>query len=433
MNRLQKIKLGLAIVSALCFVSAILVAQSQEPSEGSAALAPSQSTRKGYHVVQGFGYQAVNKNAALQDHLNRTIGVTLVTDKGGRLSGVLATNKKGFVLADKAASGSISISLVSISGDDNWYREPDAQNAVVLIEMLNADGDSAWRAAAAYALGSIGTPDAIKTLRAVAEKDSEQWLRDLAKGVLEARGSSEQHGSLSEADLARAAQPNSAVEPAKPPKSTTKTLKNDDIEQMVAGGLSDDTIAMSINSRPCEFDTSVTALIDLRKAGVSQRIMQLMLPTPAAAKRKDETSARSAPAALMQPASASSPTPVAARVQLGEKVPIPALGIEITLREVVVSLGGYHGLQPVNKKFQVRPENDGVLAIACTVTKGKPADLWSSEIWITDENGQRNLKDEMASTSKGQEVTVLFNVPAKSRKFVLHFGDDLAINLAPFL
>ena len=60
---------------------------------------------------------------------------------------------------------------------------------------------------------------------------------------------------------------------------SVKPLRNDDIGKMVAAGLSDDTIAMAIHSRTCEFDTSVSALIDLKKAGVSQRIMQLMVAT----------------------------------------------------------------------------------------------------------------------------------------------------------
>lgn len=168
---------------------------------------------------------------------------------------------------------------------------------------------------------------------------------------------------------------------------------------------------------------------------------------------QEESSASPAPAAVAPPAGARNsgqqgiqpispggepkppePAAVPAHVQLGQKIAVSALGIEITLREVVVSFGSYHGMRPLNKNFQVsRPENDGVLAITGMAVKGKPAVLWTADIWITDENGQRNLKEEMASLSRGQEFTLLFNVPAKSRKFVLHFGDGLAIDLAPFL
>ena len=119
------------------------------------------------------------------------------------------------------------------------------------------------------------------------------------------------------------------------------------------------------------------------------------------------------------------------RVELGQKIAISASGIEISLQKVAVTGGSYEGMRPLNPDG--KPENDGVVAIIGTVIKGKPAVLWTTDMWITDENGQRNAKRDMASTAKGRGFTLLFNVPKSSRKLVLHFGDAVAIDLAPFL
>jgi len=69
---------------------------------------------------------------------------------------------------------------------------------------------------------------------------------------------------------------------------SVKPLTNDDIKQMAAGGLNDDTIALAIKTRTCDFDTSVAALIDLKKAGVSERIIELMVGAPRPAPRNTD-------------------------------------------------------------------------------------------------------------------------------------------------
>ena len=88
---------------------------------------------------------------------------------------------------------------------------------------------------------------------------------------------------------------------------TAKPFTNDDIKQMVAGGLNDDTIALAIHSHPCQFDTSVPALTDLRNSRVSQRIVELMLAATPATPSKAEapgaapTPPRTEPAAMRRP------------------------------------------------------------------------------------------------------------------------------------
>jgi hypothetical protein len=179
--------LRLAIVCVAYTVASFAIAQDEKSGVGQGAPVATQSARKGFHVRQGVGYIAVNNDAALQDYLSRTLGVTLVTDKKGSISGLLAMNKKGGVLAEKKfpyGSDPMNIFLVSIAGDDGWWREPDADNAVVLIEMLSTDKDSRWKEVAAYALGRVGTPTAIKALETALKNDSDEGVRAAAKEAI---------------------------------------------------------------------------------------------------------------------------------------------------------------------------------------------------------------------------------------------------------
>jgi len=94
-----------------------------------------------------------------------------------------------------------------------------------------------------------------------------------------------------------------------------KPLKNADIKQMVAAGLNDDTIALAIRGRRCEFDTSVDALIDLKNANVSQKIIGLMLAGPP----PPSVEAAAAPAAApkTRPAESAARAPVAEPESIG--------------------------------------------------------------------------------------------------------------------
>ena len=107
-------------------------------------------------------------------------------------------------------------------------------------------------------------------------------------------------------------QPASAPVPAREASSSGrsgKPLTNDDIKRMAAGGLNDDTIAMAIKARICNFDTSVAALIDLRKSGVSESVMKFMLgaPRPAQGSAEVSTIPPAAPSEPKAPATPSQP------------------------------------------------------------------------------------------------------------------------------
>jgi hypothetical protein len=58
--------------------------------------------------------------------------------------------------------------------------------------------------------------------------------------------------------------------------TSTQTLGNDDIVQMVQAKLADQVIIAKIKSSQCKFDTSTDALIKLKIAGVSDAVLQAM-------------------------------------------------------------------------------------------------------------------------------------------------------------
>jgi len=87
---------------------------------------------------------------------------------------------------------------------------------------------------------------------------------------------------------------------------SSKPLSNDDVVQMVKGGFDETTTIAAIDAADTNFDTSVQALMALKAAGVSEKIIASML---AATKKKIEAAkavpAASAPTAA--PAAAANP------------------------------------------------------------------------------------------------------------------------------
>jgi hypothetical protein len=84
--------------------------------------------------------------------------------------------------------------------------------------------------------------------------------------------------------------------------SQSKPLSNDDVVQMVKGGFDETTTIAAIDAADTNFDTSVQALMALKTAGVSEKIIGSML---AATKKKAEAAKTAAPAAA--PAAAPNP------------------------------------------------------------------------------------------------------------------------------
>jgi hypothetical protein len=60
-------------------------------------------------------------------------------------------------------------------------------------------------------------------------------------------------------------------------QQSKKALTNDDVIMMVKGGLEDTVIVLKIQQSPANYDTSVEALVQLKKQGVSRSILEAML------------------------------------------------------------------------------------------------------------------------------------------------------------
>jgi len=80
---------------------------------------------------------------------------------------------------------------------------------------------------------------------------------------------------------------------------SNKPLSNDDVVQMVKGGFDESTTITAIESADTSFDNSVQALMALKAAGVSEKVISAML---AATKKKAEAAKPAAAAAAPTPA-----------------------------------------------------------------------------------------------------------------------------------
>lgn len=74
-----------------------------------------------------------------------------------------------------------------------------------------------------------------------------------------------------------------------------KALTNDDIVAMVNAKFADSTIVKTIQANPTDFDVSAPALIELKKAGVGQAVIEAMLSTETSAKNSVDAVATSKP------------------------------------------------------------------------------------------------------------------------------------------
>ena len=138
------------------------------------------------------------------------------------------------------------------------------------------------------------------------------------------------------------------------------------------------------------------------------------------------------------------PAPRPLQVSLGQTIAIPGSGIEIELKEVALVKGGFHGMTSVSRLANggFGQKFDGTLGIAGRIVRGDSGAFWSLDKWLADANGQSNAKNEfpmagLAGVAGGggskSDFTMVFSVPTTSRAFVLHLGNAVAIDLAPFL
>lgn len=87
---------------------------------------------------------------------------------------------------------------------------------------------------------------------------------------------------------------------------SNKPLTNDDVVQMVKGGFDETTTVAAIDAADTNFDTSVQALLALKAAGVSEKVISAML---AATKKKSQAPKLAATTAVASPSQAAAANP----------------------------------------------------------------------------------------------------------------------------
>src|ERR1700756_936326 len=89
-----------------------------------------------------------------------------------------------------------------------------------------------------------------------------------------------------------------------PAQQSGKALTNDDIKSMVKNALPETVIISAIKTNETNFDISANGLIDLKKAGVTAKVMEAML-----ASANDKKNAAAAPKTAGGNTTAGGPAP----------------------------------------------------------------------------------------------------------------------------
>lgn len=127
-------------------------------------------------------------------------------------------------------------------------------------------------------------------------------------------------------------------------QSAKAPLTNNDVEQMLAEGLTDEVVVQAISANDVNFDVSPTGLLALKKANVSDKVVQAML---GAESRKREAAAQRISAAGIQQSSRSAMQPGYAAFNPGVPVPNqPAASGEVQLPKITLIEGDRR--QPMN-------------------------------------------------------------------------------------
>ncbi len=101
-------------------------------------------------------------------------------------------------------------------------------------------------------------------------------------------------------------------------QSAKVAITNDDIQQMLSQGLTDDVVVEAISANKVNFDVSPSALLALKKANVSDKVVQAMLT---AESKKKEAAAQRVTAAAAQQSSSSGAQRAASLFNPGFPVP----------------------------------------------------------------------------------------------------------------
>lgn len=95
------------------------------------------------------------------------------------------------------------------------------------------------------------------------------------------------------------------------PSLAQEVLTNDSVVQMIKAGLPESVVISKIRSTPTKFDLKTDSLVNLKKAGVSDKVLEAMMAAPA-------SPAAAAPAAA--PAAAATPAPAAGALRTQDAI-----------------------------------------------------------------------------------------------------------------
>jgi hypothetical protein len=91
-----------------------------------------------------------------------------------------------------------------------------------------------------------------------------------------------------------------------------EVLTNDSVVQMIKGGLPESVVISKIRSTPTRFDLKTDALVNLKKAGVSDKVLEAMMAAP--------SSPAAAPAAPAQAAAPAAAAPAAGALRTQDAI-----------------------------------------------------------------------------------------------------------------
>ncbi len=91
-----------------------------------------------------------------------------------------------------------------------------------------------------------------------------------------------------------------------------EVLTNDSVISMVKGGLSEAVVLARLRSSPANFDTSTNSLLALKKAGVSDKVIEAMVNAPRSGAAAAAAPAPAAPTPASPPAASAPPPSVSA-------------------------------------------------------------------------------------------------------------------------
>ncbi|HXY47895.1 MAG TPA: hypothetical protein VEI01_00495 [Terriglobales bacterium] len=198
-----------------------------------------------------------------------------------------------------------------------------------------------------------------------------------------------------------------------------KPLTNDDVVAMFKGGLGESTVISAIQSQDTNFDISATGLLQLKKSGVSPKIMDAVIN--AAGKHKAAEDAAAAAKAAAPPAPITTPQVTAGQpsiliVEGPQKQALPAARTQIVQTKAKVSTLG--ALASDGSLSQAMSGITQSLASAGMMKGG--AKLASTAMMANPMLSGAMMAGNLFASHHKQTVTDVWAIPGQKSETVIH-------------